>query len=146
MKALHPHEFLDYCAVPEYPGVYLLGCFARHVTIYSQQIRAINLIDSLCRTGQLGKGSSVAVVGGGVAGLTAAAAALVRGANVTVIEQSFDLCPIQSEAGERYLHPHIYDWPLGENKDGAAGLPLLDWDAQSAEKVFKRIKEGWDTV
>ena len=53
MKPLHPHEFLEYFFVPGYPGAYLLGCFSRHVTIYSQQVRGLNLIDALCRTGQV---------------------------------------------------------------------------------------------
>jgi hypothetical protein len=145
MKPLHPHEFLEYFFVPGYPGAYLLGCFSRHVTIYSQQVRGLNLIDALCRTGQLGAQTRVAVVGSGVAGLTAAAAALVRGAKVTLIEQRSDLCPIQSEAGERYLHPHIYDWPMPASNGGAAGLPLLNWAARAAD-VFDKLKKGWQAI
>jgi hypothetical protein len=146
MPPLYPHEFLKYMSVPSYPGVYLLGSFARHVTIFSQQIRAMNLIDGLCRTGQLGRGTGVIVVGGGVAGLTAAAAALVRGARVTVIEQGSDLCPIQSEAGDRYLHPHIYDWPLTDPHEGEADLPLMAWKAGEARDVFKELKRSWRVI
>jgi hypothetical protein len=146
IPALHPHEFLKYMAVPGYPGVYLLGSLARHVTIYSQQIRAINLIDALCRTGQIGRSTTVIVAGGGVAGLTAAAAAVVRGASVTLVEQGTDLCPIQSEAGERYLHPHIYDWPLQEEQGSRAGLPLLDWEAGPAAKVFEGFRRDWKKI
>ncbi len=125
--------------MPGNPSVYLVGSFARHVTIYSQQVRAINLIDALCRTGQIGRSTSVIVVGAGVAGLTAAAAALVRGASVTLVEQGTDLSPIQSEAGARYLHPHIYDWPLQAVQGSRAGLPLLDWEAGPGSQRFRRI-------
>lgn len=143
---LHPHELLRYMAVPGYPSVYLAGSFARHVTIYSQQIRAINLIDALCRTGQIGRGTGVIVVGAGVAGLTVAAAALVRGASATLVEQGTDLCPIQSEAGARYLHPHIYDWPLQEVQESRADLPLLDWEAGPAASVFEGLRRDWNKI
>lgn len=132
--------------MPGNPGVYLVGSFARHVTIYSQQIRAINLIDALCRTGQIGRGTSVIVVGAGVAGLTAAAAALVRGASVTLVEQGADLSPIQSEAGARYLHPHIYDWPLQQVQGSRADLPLLDWEAGTAASVFEGFRHNWNKI
>jgi hypothetical protein len=146
MVPLHPHELLKYMTVPGYPSVYLAGSFARHVTIYSQQVRAINLIDALCRTGQIGRSTSVIVVGAGVAGLTTAAAALVRGASVTLVEQGTDLCPIQSEAGARYLHPHIYDWPLQEVQGSRADLPLLDWGAGTAASVFEGFRRDWNTI
>ena len=149
LKPLHPHEFLSWMAIPTYPGVYILGCFARHVTIYSQQMRAFNLVDALCKTGQLRPGASVAVVGGGIAGLTAAAAAAVRGAKVTIIESDHDFFPIQRHAGTRYLHPHIYDWPLYEKATGrenTADFPFLDWEANDAEAVFEKLKGKWDRL
>lgn len=146
MQPLYPHKFLELMAVPGHSGVYLLGSFARHVTIYSQQIRAVNMVDALCRTGQLGAGTRVIVVGGGVAGLTAGAASLVRGAKVTVIEQGSGLCPIQSEAGEQYLHPHIYDWPLVEPNNGEADLPVLAWKAGEAKAVFEGFRQNWEAL
>jgi hypothetical protein len=33
---------LELLGVPEHAGIYVLGCFASHVTIYSQQVRALN--------------------------------------------------------------------------------------------------------
>ncbi len=149
MEPLHPHELLSWMTIESYPGVYLLGSYARYVTIYSQQIRALNLIDALCKTGQLQRGVSVAVVGGGIAGLTAAAAAAVRGAEVTVIEGDKDFFPIQRQAGSRYLHPHIYDWPLSElqaGQENRADLPFLDWEAGEAVIVFRKLKEKWETL
>ncbi|HEU4434433.1 MAG TPA: FAD-dependent oxidoreductase, partial [Pyrinomonadaceae bacterium] len=149
LKPLYPHEFLSWMAVPGYQGIYILGSFARHVTIYSQQMRAFNLIDALCKTGQLRPKTKVAVVGGGVAGLTAAAAAAVRDARVTVIESDKDFFPIQRNAGNRYLHPHIYDWPLFEAETGRANtadFPFLGWEADDADKVFRKLKESWDNL
>jgi hypothetical protein len=133
-------------AVPAYPGAFILGSFAGRVTIYSQQVRALNLVDALCKTGQMAKGTPVAVVGGGIAGLTAAAAAAVRGAEVTLIEKENEFFPIQRHTTTRYLHPHIYDWPLGDRKEGSgavAKLPLLRWTAAPANAVFDRLDEEW---
>src|SRR5215204_1525142 len=141
-EPLHPHEMLSWMTIPTYPGVYILGSYARHVTIYSQQMRAFNLIDALCKTGQLRPGVSIVVVGGGIAGLTAAAAAAIRGANVTIIESDDDFCPIQRQAAKRYLHPQIYDWPLSEleiGRENKADFPFLDWEADDAEIVFRNL-------
>lgn len=150
LKPLHPHRLLSWMAIGEsYPGAYILGSFARHVTIYSQQMRAFNLIDALCKTGQLTNGVRVAVVGGGIAGLTAAAAAAVRGAAVTVVEMKPVFFPIQRNASDRYLHPHIYDWPLNELAEGLedltkADFPVLGWDAGEAKSVFQSLEDSWN--
>jgi len=63
----------------EMPHVHLLGSLNRHITVYSQQTRAINLIDALAKSydGKL-RGRRIAVVGAGFAGLTAAAYAASR--------------------------------------------------------------------
>lgn len=133
-------------ALPDFPGVYVLGCFASHVTIYSQQVRALNLVDALCRTDELTPETRVVVVGGGAAGVTAAAAAAVRGARVTIVESDSNFFPIQRNAATRYLHPHIYDWPLNEDAGGRSGLPLLGWEAADAPVVFQRLKAAWDAL
>ena len=69
---------LNWLCVPNWTGVYVLGCFARHVTVRSQQVRALNLVYSLHEEFGL-EGKSVAIIGAGAAGLTAAAAALMTG-------------------------------------------------------------------
>ena len=35
---------LDRYMAPNYPNVFVLGCFATHLTLYSQQVRALNLV------------------------------------------------------------------------------------------------------
>ena len=146
LRALPPHEFLAEMLVPGYGHVYALGCFARYATIYSQQVRAINLVDSLCRSGCLPTGTRVAVVGGSTAGLTAAAAAALRGAAVNVFEKGPFLFPIQDNPARRFLHPHIYDWPLGELHGDTANLPVLNWKAGDASNVFDTLKHEWQLV
>src|SRR4051812_26485780 len=80
--------------VPSMPGVFVLGSFEQRVTLYSQQVRALNLVDALVSIEKLGHGQNVAVVGGGVAGLTFAVGAARRGVNVTVFEKQERLLPL----------------------------------------------------
>ena len=93
-------------------GVYLLGTFERGVTVYKQQVRAHNLVWAIWELHNAGKLDSVnriAVVGGGIAGLTAAACflSLFGEASVTVFERLWDLCPLQQGSDNRWLHPRI---------------------------------------
>src|SRR6516164_11148384 len=127
-------ELLRLMGVPGYRRVYVLGCFARYVTVYSQQVRALNLVDTLAKAGILSARSCVAVVGGGIAGLTAAAAAAVRGAGeVRVFEKLDATMRLQRTSEKRYINPYIYDWPtipeVAPGDDVWAALPLMQWKA-----------------
>jgi hypothetical protein len=160
-------ELLRLMAVPNHAGIYVLGCFAQHVTFYSQQVRALNLIDALCKTGELAAGGSIGVVGAGLAGLTSAAAALRRGLRVHLIQKDGDpqldpgRMPLQMNSDERWVDPFIYDWPLpsetlteersadaGEDSapETDAGLPLLNWKARTASEVRRQVLDGFRKV
>jgi hypothetical protein len=147
-------NLLDLFSLPGHPHIYLLGSFAKRVTFYAQQVRALNLIDALCKTGALYEGSRVGIVGAGVAGVTAAMAAARRGLMVTLIEKHRDrdnhtlVLPRQRLSDERAVHPHVYDWPLpavslAEHSAGlaeqSAGLPLMDWKAGTAARVVEDL-------
>src|SRR5215216_2027340 len=80
-------KILDLFAAPKRPSIYILGSFAKRVTFYSQQVRALNLIDALCKTGVVSEDSRVGIVGAGVAGVTAAVTAARRGLSVTLVEK-----------------------------------------------------------
>lgn len=149
-------ELLAQFGVPSQPGVYVLGCFARHVTFYSQQVRALNLVDALCCTGTLRKGARVGIVGAGLSGLTAAAGALVRGVDVHVFEKAGDpkastgRMLLQDGCDERWIDPFVYDWPLSETGAGddepLAGLPLLDWQAKTADEVRETVLQRFEEL
>jgi hypothetical protein len=123
--------------------VFVLGCFDRRVTAYSQQVRALNLVFSLHHEKLLSEATRVAVIGGGIAGLTAAAAAIHLKCDVTLLEARSTLLSIQSGNVTRWLHPHIYEWPLAGAEDPNAGLPMLNWHAGSAGDVAEQIESAW---
>jgi hypothetical protein len=78
----------------------------------------------------------IAVIGGGAAGLNAAAAlALQPGTNVRLFERSDELLTLQRESRRRRLDPHIYEWPKPDADHELAELPLLDWRSGSAFDV-----------
>jgi hypothetical protein len=126
------------------PGLYVIGSLEQGVTVYSQQVRAHNLAWALWELQQRGnqKIGRVAVVGGGIAGLTIASCILSlldKSTTVTVFEQLWDLCPIQQGSDARWLHPRIYDWPAEGSRAPSASLPVLDWSEGRASDVARTI-------
>jgi hypothetical protein len=96
--------------------VYVLGCFNKRVTLYSQQVRALNLIYSLVKTERLTCNDKIAIIGAGAAGLTAAAAAVaIKGCQVTILEKTNEVLSVFRNNNKRWLHPRIYDWPQSES-------------------------------
>jgi hypothetical protein len=133
-----PKEIIKQATPPGFPNVLVIGHGAGQVTVYSQQIRALNLIWALSAQRQL-EGDHIVVVGGGVAGVTAAAAAMLHGARVTLLERSEELLHLQRGCHTRHLHPRIYEWPDRTARRAAAGLPILDWSVGTASDVAERM-------
>ncbi|PTL80347.1 hypothetical protein DAT35_29715 [Vitiosangium sp. GDMCC 1.1324] len=128
-------------AVPQRPEVYQIGCLERRVTLYSQQVRALNLVFALFARKKLQRSSRVAVVGGGAAGLTATVALARCGATVTLLERLDAVIPFQSGNLTRWLHPHIYEWPEEGCHNPDSGLPLLNWSADYAANVALVLRD-----
>lgn len=123
--------------------VYVIGCFERRLTIHSQQTRAFNLIYSLFKTDRLKIGHHVIIVGGGISGVTAAAAASAKGCRVTLLERKSRLMHLQQGCHTRWVHPSIYDWPADENQTEKTQLPFLNWEAARAGDVVEQLLREW---
>ncbi len=146
-RKLPPQELLSYFAVgAPYPNVYVLGSFARYVTLYSQQVRALNLVEALLEANVLRSGSKLTIVGAGAAGLTASAAAALAGVDVMVLEELEGPLELQMNNRQRWIHPRIYDWPKSKFEDDRARLPVLDWQAGYAEAVADQIWDDWNRI
>lgn len=134
-------NLLQHMAVPSKPALYQIGCLERRVTLYSQQVRALNLAYALLHQKKLAAGSRVIIVGGGAAGVTAAIALAQQDVAVTLIERLDTLLPFQSGNLTRWLHPHIYEWPEEGCRNPNAGLPLLNWSAGYASDVATTLRD-----
>jgi hypothetical protein len=135
-------EIINRMEVPERDSLFVLGCFERRVTFYNQQVRALNLIWAL-QDRLSPRPKSVAVVGAGAGGLTAALAAAYSGCRVSIFDRlSFPLAFI-GRANSRWIHPHIYDWPADGSEEWQAGLPLLNWRENLAAKVVEEVWGEW---
>lgn len=88
----------------------------------------------------------MAIIGGGLAGITAAAAANNKGCKVELYEALDELLPIQRGNYTRYVHPNIYDWPNKGAEENKTNLPFLNWEAGVTDKVIKQIEKDWGRV
>jgi hypothetical protein len=128
-------------------NLYVLGSFEKGLTIYSQQVRALNLVWAMIEAAPKEALQRVAVIGGGFAGLTAAAGFLLKGAQcVFVFEKRGALCPLQEGSDTRWVHPRIYDWPNEGSTSPAAALPLLNWNAGRASDVVVEVLQEWENI
>jgi len=139
-------EIIAEALIPGTHSVFVLGSFEQRVTVFAQQVRALNLVDAVLSRGLLQDKGRVAIVGGGAAGITAAVA-LARAAPtlkaLDLFETRSDVLELQHNSS-RYLHPHFYDWPKVGSDDPNAGLPLMNWTAGSAGEVAASLRAQFD--
>ncbi|MBY5394197.1 hypothetical protein HFN01_05090 [Rhizobium leguminosarum] len=139
-------EIIAEALVPGTHSVFVLGSFEQRVTVYAQQVRAFNLVDAILSRGLLQETGSVAIVGGGAAGITAAVALARAAPNLKALdlfERRSNVLDLQHHSS-RYLHPHFYDWPNAGSDNGDAGLPLMNWTAGSAGEVAATLRSQFD--
>lgn len=139
-------EIIAEALVPDTHSVFVLGSFEQRVTVFAQQVRALNLVDAILSRGLLQETGRVAIVGGGAAGITAAVALARAAPNLKTLhlfETRSDVLELQHNSS-RYLHPHFYDWPKAGSDDPDAGLPLMNWTAGSAGEVAASLRAQFD--
>jgi hypothetical protein len=125
---------------------YIIGAFEGGITLYKQQVRALNLLYSIHTKSRLESKSKIAVIGGGVAGVTVAAAAITLGYEVYLFERRPLLMHLQHGCDTRWVHPHLYDWPEDESDRPYAELPLLNWRVGTASNVTEQIESGFQKL
>jgi len=135
-------------------SIYSIGNFDVGVTVLSQQTRALNLACAMIEEGLIScsipgrqppQKRSIAIVGGGFAGLTFAAGLIAKNANVEIslFEERDVLLPLQHGSDARWLHPNIYTWPEAGSEMTAAMLPIMNWTASRASDVTVQLLAEW---
>ena len=136
-------------SVPYTPTAYVIGPFATRVNFSSQQRRALNLIwsinDDFQKSGDKDglAGKDVAIVGAGLAGLTAAVGVAAFGGSAWNLERQEDIFERMLEANHRDIHPTINFWPQ-EEINPSTYLPFFNWHHASCDLVLQRIKNEWE--
>ncbi len=136
-----PKTVLSWFAVKDHAGDTanrihrIMGPSDEPVTLASQQARAHNLAWALNVDESL-YDCQVAVIGGGLAGLTFAVIAGLLGAKVTLYEQAGRLLSTQWKSYDRYLHPRLFHWLEDDWAYVHAGdHPALSWRDNFAAAV-----------
>ena len=127
----------------DYPNVLVLGCTAARVSFHAQQTRAFNLVEVLTTSEPNLSAMKICVIGGGVAGVSAASYAQLLGYDVTLIEQHSRVLTLQA-GSTRWVHPNIYDWPEVGWQADKTDLPTMNWRAGTASDVMGQLRVQWE--
>jgi len=91
-------------------NVFQIGCQSTPLNFASQQLRAFKLTWAL-DTNDLIKGKKIAVIGAGLAGLTAGIVCLIKDVEeLTLYERTHELMALQHGTLHRYVHPMVFQW------------------------------------
>jgi hypothetical protein len=132
------HErIVDVASVPGVEGYFCLGPFARRVSFIAQQHRALNLVWALAKTGRFEANDSIAVIGGGLAGITAAVAFSAHGCKVDLFERG-RLMARQRTTVHRMVHPSVSLWPM-HPLSATTTLPFLEWYIGPCNEITNEI-------
>lgn len=124
------------------PNCYFVGPYARLVSFASQQHRAVDLVSALHQQGRLTH-KRIAIVGAGVAGVTAAAMLHALGHKLDLYEAHSDAIQRQRHASHRIVHPSISRWPF-EKLEYTTTFGFMDWAIGSCDSVIKALTDQWD--
>lgn len=134
--------YLESATVSGRQRVFFIGPFGRRVSFASQQRRAFNVVWAVGQTGMLDGNPRVAVVGGGIAGLTTSAALISRKCRVTLIEARDSVLERQTATNHRYVHPTVNFWPE-KRMEPTTSFPYLDWYEGRCSDVIETIRDDW---
>jgi hypothetical protein len=133
-------------ADPAFADIFFLAPAGRRVTFYSQQARALNLVWALRKANvEIG---STAVVGAGVAGVTASCALAACGSKVDLFEEAMTPMWRQSSTRHRVVHPHINQWPTIDRPETGlmplTDLPFLNWHFSTCDAAIAMMRRDME--
>jgi hypothetical protein len=142
-SSIYDDQVIDAAYLHSCPNCYFIGPFAKRVSFASQQYRAIDLVEALHRKGKLTPDKAVAVIGAGLAGLTATAA--LRGLRCKKLHLYESIGPLhrQKTTRHRVVHPTISRWPM-EPLSLTTKFPFLDWFAAPCDTIIECLMTDWN--
>jgi hypothetical protein len=133
------------------PSVYSSTFFSkRNISIVDQQFRCFNLCWSLAQLKRVALKHHVAIVGGGISGMTCAVAlAAWTGCLVTVLEQDTVQLKRFRRAGHRYIHPDLNhrgggDGYLTYDPTKPTRFPFMNWSGNYAPAFAQDLASKFD--
>ncbi len=124
--------------------VYQIGCRASLLTVHAQQRRAFQLAWLLKEANKINTKSRIAIIGGGISGITAALALHALGSHVFIFESAKEIMHLQRRNITRLLHPNLYIWPKQGFDYPITHMPFLNWQAGAAGQVAQQLQAQWN--
>jgi len=134
--------YLKSAVVSGKQNLFFVGPFGRRVSFASQQRRALNVVWAVGKLEPYTADMRVAVVGGGIAGLTACAALISKGCQVVLFEREARVLKRQMQTTHRFVHPTINFWPE-KPLSSSTEFPYLDWHEGTCAEVVASIAQEW---
>ncbi|MFK5596515.1 TIR domain-containing protein [Methylobacterium sp. HMF5984] len=129
---------VDASSLDELRNIYFIGNFSGRINFFAQQTRALNLIWALLERGEIKPYDRVAVIGGGLAGVTAAVALLNKQVQVSLFEKQNNLFHFQRQTIIRHVHPTVNFWPEMDLIPSTS-FPFLNWCENTPAKIIGSI-------
>jgi hypothetical protein len=134
---------IDTSVLEARPGVYFIGNYSGRINFFAQQTRALNLVRALIKKALIEPGDSVAVVGGGLAGVTVAIALLQKDVVPELFEQNHTLLRYQKNTATRHVHPSVNFWP-DMPLFPSTNFPFLNWYEGTPAEIISAVKKQID--
>ncbi|NYJ13028.1 hypothetical protein GGI64_004109 [Rhizobium leguminosarum] len=138
-------QIVDACQPNRARDIYCIGSFGHFVNFSAQQHRALNLAWALHKEDRLDNTKAIAVIGGGLTGVTLAAALVRGGYTVHLFEHRKELMAHQLSTDHRLVHPAINSWPFVPMIPSSS-LPFLNWVSGPCSKVVSGLLREFEEM
>ena len=129
---------VDACTQGSSGQIYVIGSFGHFLNFSAQQFRALNLAWALEYLGAIPPSHPIAVIGGGLTGITVATALVRLGYSIDLYEAQNELMAHQLATDHRLVHPSINRWPKAPLTP-ATMFPFLNWVSGPCSKVVSGL-------
>jgi hypothetical protein len=134
---------IDTSSLERWPQIYFIGNYSGRINFFAQQTRALNLVCALISKGRIEAGDRVGVVGGGLAGVTAAVALLQKDIETDLFEQNHTLFRYQRNTATRHVHPSVNFWP-DMPFFPSTNFPFLNWHEGTPGEIISAVRKEID--